>query len=158
MKKITVFHLLLSFLLVGCSTKIDISSNARFKNLIGHSLNTRVPLKLYEIDYQLSGSKNRYELGGNVLGRPLVGILPKGNSVLFERAVCRNGWSASTEHLEGAIKFRGETYPITYFLGLRGQDSYSFWKGLDYDFVIPERQIGESQEKAKGKGVRRHES
>ena len=129
--------LLLSFIFASCVTKLNISNENGLKKMIGHSVNTRIPLKLYELNYQISGYKNRYELGGNVLGQPLVGVVPAGHSVFFEKAICRNGPAASTEHLEGNLEFRGKNYPIAYFLGLRNQDSSRIWKGLNYDFVIP---------------------
>jgi len=63
MTKTIAFILVISSILASCSAKMDISKDSRFKNLVGHSVTTRVPLKLYEIDYQLDGYKDRYSLG-----------------------------------------------------------------------------------------------
>jgi len=121
--------------MASCAIKNDISRDGRFKTLVGHPIKTKAPLKLYQINYQLNGYSDRYELGGEVLGQPLVGIVPVGHSVLFERAIRRSSPDVSVERLEGVILFQGKSYPISYDLGLSDQDSSNFWKGLHYDFI-----------------------
>ena len=138
MKRLIALLFLLPLALASCEINRNISRDARFKNLVGRPIVTRVPLKLYEIDYQLNGLKDRYALGGEVGGQPLVGIVPTGYSVFFEKAMRRDIPDASFERLDGVVEFRGKSYLISYFLGLSGKSSSDFWKGLRYDFVIPD--------------------
>ena len=137
MTRNALFSTIICLLLAACATTKDISGDSRFVYLIGHPVKTRVPLKLYQINYQLNSYSDRYELGGEVGGLPLVGIVPAGHSVLFDKAIRRNGSDASFERLEGRIKLHGASYPISYDLGLSGRDPTDVWKCLHYDFQFP---------------------
>jgi len=104
---------------------------------VGHALVTRVPLRLYEIDYQLNSYRDRYDIGDQVLGQPLVGIVPAGHPVLFQRIISFNGIDEKKLSLEGIIDFRGKTYPIAYSMSAGEDDVGDVWKSLHYNFVIP---------------------
>ena len=73
MRKTYMFALLVTLFLASCGN-MDISNETKFKNLVGHSIVLRRPQNLYEIDYQLNGYRDRYELGGYGT-EPLVGVV-----------------------------------------------------------------------------------
>ena len=146
MTKALALLLLFSISLVSCAQRINISKDARFKNLVGCTISSRVPLKLYEIDYQIDGYRDRYSLGGEVGGQPLVGIVPAAHPVFFEKAIRRIGVGGSSEYLEGVIKFEKRAYPFAYHLGLSGGKTSDYMKGLHYDFVFPYAPTGATTE------------
>ena len=108
-----------------------------FKTVVGHPIKTKVPLKLYQLDFQLNGLKDRYEFGGEVGGQQLVGVVPAGHTVIFEKAVQHKSSDVTFERLDGKIEFQGKSYPISYFLGTSNCKISDCWKGLRYDFVLP---------------------
>jgi hypothetical protein len=59
-----------------------------------------------------------------MLGVPLIGVIPPGHHVYFERAVRRDGFNQpGSENLEGSISFKGVAYPICYSVGSTADDT-----------------------------------
>ncbi len=137
MKKNIAFLLFLPLLLFSCALKTDVTKTSRYRAAVGHTLVTKVPLKLYDIDYQLNGYRDRYDIGDQVLGQPLIGIVPAGHPLLFQRIIWFSSLDTSKQSLEGIIDFRGKTYPIAYDLSDSENDESNMWKSLHHDFVIP---------------------
>ena len=137
MKPTPAILLMFTLFLGSCVTKIDISKEALFKNVVGRPIRTKTPLNLYEIDFQLNGYKDRYQLGGQISAQPLVGIIPTGSSVFFDRAIRRTDMGVSSLYLEGCIPFQTKTYPIACFLGMSNADSKNILIGLHSDYELP---------------------
>jgi hypothetical protein len=134
MKKYLWLNLIAFLFLMSCSMTMDISKDSRFKDIVGHAITTKMRLRLYEINPSLDSYRDRYKLGGNILGEPLVGMIPTGQSVYFERAIRRSGVEVSSEYLEGKVEYRKRTYSIAYGLGLSDGNCKDFWTGLHNDF------------------------
>jgi hypothetical protein len=116
---------------------MDVSKDPRFQNIVKRSITTKRPLRLYDINPSLDSYRDRYQLGGNIMGEPLVGIVPTGRSVYFERVIRRNGVNVSSEYLEGTVEYKNKMYPIAVFLGLSEGNCKDFWTSLHYNYNIP---------------------
>jgi len=92
---------------------------------------------IYSLNARIDGYTDRYSIGSGLKGQPLVGILPAGKSIYFERAIRRGSVNASSEYLEGTIEYKTKTYPISWFLGLSDGNTKDFWTSLHYDLNIP---------------------
>lgn len=80
---------------------------------------TRVPMRLYEPDYQRTGWDDLYYLTTTDFGdEGLLGVVGTGTEVTFERAILEKGGGGSWEMLEGQIGYEGVLYPIGYNLGM----------------------------------------
>jgi len=134
MKILISFLLLISLFLIPCFGQPKVSREVTVKDIIGYPVRLKRPLRLYEINYQLSGYKNRYLFGANIHDQPLVAIIPAGHIVCFDKIVERSGLNAAGEGLEGSIKFNGKIYPIYFSLGL-GDSPENIRKSINFNFL-----------------------
>src|SRR4051812_6978773 len=95
----------------SCTYSMNIGNEPVYKWIVGKPVLLKRPMNLNEIDFNLNGYTNRHDLGSQVGGIPLVGTVPAGHKVLFERAVRKRGPSATSDYLEGSIDFQGRSYP-----------------------------------------------
>ena len=141
MGKLHPLLLLMPLFLAACTH--DVSRHSPFAALLGHPVTTRVPLQLAEPNIELA-RENKCYLAGSISGYPLVGTIPAGHPVLFQKDKCYNGLDSSEEYLTGTVEFRGKTYPFAYFitawdLETNAEAESDVWKPLRYDFVLPDK-------------------
>jgi len=135
MKKLSFLLLFVSFLLCACS-HVDISHQSDFRNIVGHYITTKTPQNLYQIDYQLNGYKDRYDLGDDQKGNTLVGVVPPGSSVFIERAVADMGINSVNQYFEGTLEFDGKRYPVAISFLPDGTIGFKFWKWMNANYTI----------------------
>jgi hypothetical protein len=144
--KLFVF-LITSFALVltSCMINSDISNDPRMVPIVGKHVNTKVPLRLYGINFQDTRNRDFYNLTSVDAGsEDLVGFVPVGSRVFFERALIRSGGGVSRESLVGQLKYKGKTYPFTYNLGIT--DYPNLWRRVYDDFDVSEAEAGTEAE------------
>lgn len=96
----------------------DISKDARFAQVLGREIRTRVEMRLYAPDNRRPDDMREiYDLT-NVMSGPenRVAVVPAGHVVRFDRAVRKNFFDGSSEYLFGEITIHGRTYPMNYYL------------------------------------------
>ena len=131
---------LLSLMLVAfvsCNMKQDIASDIGLNCIVGKTIKTRLNLNLYEIDPQLSGYKDRNDLGGDITGFPIVGVIPPGHPVYIERVVRLFGPNLSADYLEGCLEYKNKRYSFNYYLGLSGKSREIYNSNINRHFIIP---------------------
>ena len=102
----------------GCSFQDDITSDVRFRDVVGQTIHTKVPFRLYAPDNRRPASRRQlYDLTEVSYLDNLVASLKPGHSVTFERAIRENAGSSHSEYLQGHTTVRGRSYPIIYYLG-----------------------------------------
>lgn len=111
-------------LLPGCVMMLltmgnkDISKDARFAQVLGREIRTKVEMRLYAPDNRRPDDMREiYDLS-NVMSGPenRVAVVPAGHVVRFDRAVRKNFFDGSSEYLFGEITIHGRTYPMNYYL------------------------------------------
>ena len=132
-------------LLPGCVMMLltmgnkDISKDARFAQVLGREIRTKVEMRLYAPDNRRpEDMRHVYDLT-NVMSGPVnrVAVVPAGHAVRFDRAVRKNGLGGSSEYLFGEIIIRGRTYPMNYYLT---SDVYpDAWRRMYGVFEVRER-------------------
>ncbi|HWB58540.1 MAG TPA: hypothetical protein VG733_03570 [Chthoniobacteraceae bacterium] len=140
MRKIAALFLLLPLVFTGCDIVTPVSKRGDFKSLSGDPVITRKPMQLHELDYALNKYDDRYELDSGSQGMPLVGVIPKGHPVFFQKVLHRTGFNTDDIYLVGTLEFRGKTYPITYSPAGLDPEKYNYQslrESLSYDFVVP---------------------
>lgn len=137
------FTHMLSIMLVGCGMTTETKSDPRFKALLGRDVLTKRALRLYRIDSNLTGDDTHhcitagyYPFSETDSGE--VAIIPQSHRVQFDKLRRARSLSGGSEYLLGTLKFKGTTYPISYWLGLIGDDSNAGWKGIYRSFEMPE--------------------
>ena len=137
----SVLYVLLSVVaLSACSMNTNITSDSRFINIIGIPIRTKTPLRLYAIDYQRSGNRDRCDFTETeYVGDELIGVVPAGHPVRFDKVFRRNEAGGSWERMEGEITFCGKIYPIAYDLGPIGYGD-ACWHRVFKSFDIKEGQ------------------
>jgi hypothetical protein len=140
MRKTATLFLLLPLVFAGCDVVTDVSRHGDFKAILGHPIITRRPMQLHELDYTLNKYDDKYALDSGSQGMPLVGVIPKGHPVLFEKVLHRTGFDTDDLYLVGTLEFHGKTYPITYSSVAFDPEKTGHQllrESLRYDFVIP---------------------
>jgi hypothetical protein len=111
-------------LLPGCVMMLltmgnkDISKDARFAQVLGREIRTKVEMRLYAPDNRRPDDMREiYDLS-NVMSGPenRVAVVPAGHVVRFDRAVRKDGLGSSSEYLFGEITIHGRTYPMNFYL------------------------------------------
>ena len=111
-------------LLPGCVMMLlsqgnkDISKDARFAQVLGREIRTKVEMRLYAPDNRRPDDMREiYDLS-NVMSGPenRVAVVPAGHAVRFDRAVRKDGLGGSSEYLFGEITIHGRTYPMKFYL------------------------------------------
>jgi hypothetical protein len=97
----------------------DVTKDPRFRNVVGHEIRTKQTLYLYAPDnrrpekirhiYDLVETKGYNEV--------LTAVVPAGHPVRFDKVLRKNGIESTSEDMYGEITIKGNTYPISYFLG-----------------------------------------
>jgi len=129
-------------LFAGCDVVTDASKHGDLKAILGHPLITRKPMQLHKLDYALNKYDDKNELDSGSHGMPLVGVIPKGHPVFFQKCLHRTGFNTDDLYLVGTLEFHGKTYPITYSPGAWDQeksDDQLLRESLSYDFVLPDK-------------------
>ncbi len=96
----------------------DISKEARFAQVLGREIRTKVEMRLYAPDNSSHDDMRAiYDLS-NVMSGPenRVAVVPAGHVVRFDRAVRKHFFDGSSEYLFGEITIHGRTYPMYYYL------------------------------------------
>lgn len=138
MKAFTHLSFMAAIPLVACTFNSDISNDIRLSPLIGKPLITKEPLRLYGIDYQRSSNEDLYDLTKvNYGDEDLIGMIPVGSNVRFEKAMKRSGGGRAWERFEGQVSYKDESYTIAYNLGLAAYPDG--WRRV-YDVFEEEKQ------------------
>ena len=129
--------------LTSCGMTTETSSDSRFKSIIGREIQTKRQLRLYRNDPHQTGdnvhfclTEAYYRFSETDSGE--VAIIPQSHRVQFDKLRRTRSLSGGSEYLLGTLKFKGTTYPISYWLGLIGDDSNAGWKGIYRSFEMPE--------------------
>lgn len=111
-------------LLPGCVMMLlsqgnkDISKEARFTQVLGREIRTKVEMRLYAPDNRRPDDMREiYDLS-NVMSGPenRVAVVPAGHVVRFHRVLRKDGLGGSSEYLFGEITIHGRTYPMKFYL------------------------------------------
>ena len=129
--------LLMSVIVVSCNMKRDIARGVGLDGLVGKAIKTKVSLDLYEIDSQIYGYKDRYNLGINLESFPIACKLPPGYPVYIERVVRLFGPNLSSDYLEGCLEYKNKQYPFTFNVGFSGDSKESYTEEVNRYFIIP---------------------
>ena len=131
-------------LLPGCVMMLltmgnkDISKDARFAQVLGREIRTKVEMRLHAPDNRRpEDMRHVYDLT-NVMSGPVnrVAVVPAGHTVRFDRAVRKKDLGGYAEHLFGEITIHGRTYPMHFYLTC---DVYpDAWRRMYAVFVLPE--------------------
>ena len=121
---------------------IETKSDPRFKAILGRDVLTKRPLRLYRIDPNLTGDNTHhcviagyYPFSETDSGQ--IGVIPKQHAVRFDKLRRTRALSAGSESLIGTVRFEGKTYPISYKLGLIGDDTNAGWRRIYLSFDMP---------------------
>lgn len=133
--------LMLSLMLSGCGTT-ETQKDSRFKTILGREVMTKRPLRLYRIDPGLTGDNTHHCLTAGYYpfsetDSGEIGVIPANYAVRFDKVRRTRSISAGEEYLIGIVKFKGVTYPISYTLGLIGDDSNAGWRRIYLSFEVP---------------------
>jgi hypothetical protein len=91
--------------------KKDISKDARFAQVLGREIRTKVEMRLYAPDNRRPDDMREvYDLT-NVMSGPenRVAVVPAGHALRFDRAVRKNDLGGYEEHLFGELTIHGRT-------------------------------------------------
>lgn len=136
MKIISIFaNLLILVGLSSCGITTLSKSDSRFALILGKTIQIKNPIFLYEIDSGLTGDSSRFPVSGAKYDpADVVGVLGVGHPVVFEAVETSRDLGAYSQHLVGYTDFESKRFPITYFIGIGGDD----WKKeFAYDFTSP---------------------
>lgn len=127
---------IISLLMMGPS---DISKDSRFASVVGREIRAKKGLRLFiPSEARPADMRHLYQLtdmkGGGV--EDLVAQVPAGTPVRFDKAVRQVGLGDSAEYLYGEMTFKGQTYPLYYYLGTSVYPDG--WRRMYEAFVIKE--------------------
>lgn len=137
MKVLNYVFFFSALVLSSCTMMTNITKGSKYGAIVGRPLVIKNPMKLYEIDFQLNGYKDRHDIGSDVGGQPLVGLVQPGETLIFDRIVRFSTVDAQHLSAEGTIRFNGKSYPIAFHLIDGDSAEKDNWKTLEYYFVNP---------------------
>ena len=126
---------LVLFGLVSCDVTTVSKFDLRFNPILGKEIHVKRPLYLYEISRDLTGDSSRFTISSAEYGpEKVVAVLRPGHPVLFEGVRTSRGLGKYSQALVGFTEFESKCYPISYYIGMGGDD----WKtGFDNNFISP---------------------
>lgn len=142
----TLFRILMSaavsVLGTSCGLKVEKTHEPRFNDVLGHTIHTKRPLRLYKIDMQLTGDRDHHYITAGYYPSSKtdsgeIGVLPKGHPVTFHKLRQVGVSGGTSERLLGNTTFHGTNYPVLYYLGFKGDDSAAGWSRIYRSFVVP---------------------
>ena len=97
---------------------------------------------MYRIDMQLTGDRDHHyltegEYPFSETDSGEIGVLPPGHPVIFKKLRQTTMSGGVGERLLGTTDFRGTTYPVSYYLGIAGNETTGGWKRIYLSFSIP---------------------
>jgi hypothetical protein len=114
--------LAISVLLPSCT--LSEKHNSRYKGYIGTSVYAKTPIWLYKnVNFQNGPGKGYALKNSNVFGNDgLVGILPTGHPVTFNKAYQSYDLASGATWLEGTTVFKGNDYYVQFALSYGSPD------------------------------------
>jgi hypothetical protein len=108
----------------------------RFNKIFGKEIKAKRPINLYQIDFNLSNIPNHHAITVGDFPVPVIGNLPAGHTVIFDKIARLRGYNGGDDSLLGTTVFKGKTYPVVYWLGFRNDETISGWTAMYKDFNI----------------------
>ena len=123
--KSVLINLLIVVGLSSCGMTTLSKKDSRFTSIFGKELHVKRPIFLYEISQDLTGDSSRYAISSAEYGpEKVVGVLDVGHPVVFEAVRTSRNLDTHSQALVGYTEFKSKRYPITYYIGMGGDD----WK------------------------------
>jgi len=131
--------------LSSCVRTTVSKSDPRFTSIFGKDIETKRPLRLYRLDYNLTGDADHhlitaghYQLTETDSGE--IGVLPAGHKVRFNEIHRVHSGDGVSESLRGTTVFHGVSYPVTYWLGFAHDTGPAGWQRIYRSFKMPKQE------------------
>ena len=131
----TIASLLILIGSISCGITSTSKNDSRFAPILGKTVYVKEPIFLYEVSRDLTGDASRHPLSSaKYEPEKVVAVLGVGHPVVFEAVETSRDLGAYTQRLVGYTEVKSTRYPITYFVGMGGDE----WKiGFSNYFVSP---------------------